>query len=411
MSIKTWIENDKVFYQVVAEKKSCVVKGVRSTKRLRGILEGVTAEQAQIAIPEDAMRKLRKMELKLYAQVELVVSKQEGAGITWKNLIDRWENEVLCDRELLAFIGLHPRTADGYLRTLLDHTDGWFNRPASDVTSVDFEVLIMQMKKIGYSLGTIYNVKTAVNSCYKWGIKKRLIPNVTVSPTYGCTISRKNARRPEILNFTEICKLLDEAKKRNHEWYPIWKLVLYTGLRSGEAYALKAKDIEFEEKRIILDTKFNFRTKKEEQLKDCEWRQVPINEELMNFLIELGVKEMPSNDYILPKLRSWRQGEAAKILRQFCEDIGINSICFHTLRACWATQLLRNGVAQSKVLIMGGWADLETMQVYLRRAGVEIIGATDSLQFERKERPGRIFKLLANNGNNDLSYEEEEIFD
>lgn len=83
---------------------------------------------------------------------------------------------------------------------------------------------------------------------------------------------------------------------------------------------------------------------------------------------------------ILPRLPRWDQGEQARILREFCAGIGLPSIKFHTLRACFATQLIRNGVPPIQIQKICGWRDLETMQRYIRLAGIEVKGATDSLQ-------------------------------
>jgi len=35
-------------------------------------------------------------------------------------------------------------------------------------------------------------------------------------------------------------------------------------------------------------------------------------------------------------------------------------------------------------MAMGGWSDLETMERYIRIAGIEIEGATNSLSFRKK---------------------------
>ena len=394
MAIKTWIEGEKVLFEVSVKARAKGDRSVQKQKRETGELKGVTPEQLRVGLPEEARKKLQRIEMRLYGDARAEVAQAEGAGMTWKKLVERWETEALSDPDVREFLALGTRSANGYMQAIRDHTDGWYKLAASEITSADFEIMVVNLRRTGYSNSTIYNVKSAINSCFKWGIKKRLIPNVTVPPTYGCMISRKNTRRPEVLNNSQICTLLEEAEKRQHPWFPVWKFVLHTGFRSGEAYALKRRDLDREEKRIMLDTKYNFDSRVEEQLKDYEWRQVPINDQLMEFLTERGVWEMAAGDYVLPRIQAWKHGEAARILRSFCEEIGVTSICFHTLRACWATQLLRNGVASATVMIMGGWADLETMQGYLRRAGVEIDGATDSLNFSRRERPARVLKLL-----------------
>ncbi|MBS1982643.1 MAG: tyrosine-type recombinase/integrase [Bdellovibrionales bacterium] len=54
------------------------------------------------------------------------------------------------------------------------------------------------------------------------------------------------------------------------------------------------------------------------------------------------------------------------MLRDFCKLHGLLSIKFHTLRACFSTQLLRQGVEAAKVMKICGWKDLKTMQRYIR---------------------------------------------
>ena len=169
-----------------------------------------------------------------------------------------------------------------------------------------------------------------------------------------------------------------------------------TGTRSGEAFELRCGDIDRSERRLFLERKYSFDNKQIEGLKDHEWRQVPFNEELEGLLEELGVFTRGRDEHVLPRITAWKNGETARILRAFCVEIGLPSICFHTLRACWATQLLRGGVQAVKVMAMGGWADLEVMQRYIRIAGIETTGATDCLSFEpkKKQRPARVLALV-----------------
>ena len=76
----------------------------------------------------------------------------------------------------------------------------------------------------------------------------------------------------------------------------------------------------------------------------------------------------------------WNKGEQARVLRMFCQGIGLRSVCFHTLRACFATQLLANDVAPARIMKICGWRDLKTMQHYVRLAGVDERGATETLR-------------------------------
>ncbi len=97
----------------------------------------------------------------------------------------------------------------------------------------------------------------------------------------------------------------------------------------------------------------------------------------MALLRELQI-EAGSRPYVLHHNHLWTRGYQAEELRKFCVGIGVPSIRFHALRACFATQLIQNGVAPIMVQKICGWKDLKTMQRYIRMSGIEIEGATDS---------------------------------
>ncbi len=93
-----------------------------------------------------------------------------------------------------------------------------------------------------------------------------------------------------------------------------------------------------------------------------------------------GKEEYMENQFVLPRFKESRVGGQARVLRAFCKGIGIQSVKFHTLRACFATQLIKEGVAPAIVMKICGWKDLKTMQRYIRLAGLEVDGATEALK-------------------------------
>ena len=82
---------------------------------------------------------------------------------------------------------------------------------------------------------------------------------------------------------------------------------------------------------------------------------------------------------MLPRIDKWYKGEQARELRVFLQAIGLPRVRFHDLRASWCTMMLSLGVEPVKVMKMGGWKDLKTLQIYFRKAGIEIKGITDNL--------------------------------
>ena len=111
-----------------------------------------------------------------------------------------------------------------------------------------------------------------------------------------------------------------------------------------------------------------------------KYRSFRRNSETIRSLI-LEIKRSSTDEFVLPRLKSWRSGDQARELRSFCRSIGLPEIKFHTLRACFATQLIGSGIEPVKVMKICGWKDLKTLAVYLRLAGIDEQGATDELNF------------------------------
>jgi integrase len=108
------------------------------------------------------------------------------------------------------------------------------------------------------------------------------------------------------------------------------------------------------------------------------WINVPISSELEKILLTLKGESQES--HVLPRLREWRRGNQSAVLRAFLVDIGVTSVKFHALRACFATQLLSQGTPSAVVMKICRFRDLKTMEIYLRVAGVDERGATDCLK-------------------------------
>lgn len=206
--------------------------------------------------------------------------------------------------------------------------------------------------------------------------------------------------RTEILRDDEIKKLLSCAKTYEPAWYPIYAFAVYTGCRNGELYALKWSDIDFQERLITVQRSYNKKIG-EKDTKTGEWRRISICDPLWEIVVALkkvhdedverGICKNPG--YVLPRPGLWNNGEQARKLREFCVEIGITPICFHTLRACFATELLKRGVDVPSVMRVGGWKSLKTMMHYVRLSGVNDRGITDPLDY-RSEDAGQTNKTL-----------------
>ena len=89
---------------------------------------------------------------------------------------------------------------------------------------------------------------------------------------------------------------------------------------------------------------------------------------------------MPGTEWVW-RFWEWDKGEQARVLRLFCVGNRLPSVKFHTLRACFATQLITTSIPPSIVMKICGWKDMKTMQRYIRFAGIDEAGATECLRF------------------------------
>src|SRR5581483_1552200 len=86
MAKRHWLENGKTHYVVIYSARSNADRSIRSQKRESGIVETTN--------PEEIEKLLTQIENRLRDEARQVVWTKEGQGITWGNLVKRWE-EVL----------------------------------------------------------------------------------------------------------------------------------------------------------------------------------------------------------------------------------------------------------------------------------------------------------------------------
>ncbi len=335
-----------------------------------------------------------KIEKNLVIEAERTLFDRELKGAQWENLLEEWELAVR--RGDIFTSTLSKQSIEDYVSALRLYTSHWFKMRVEEIDKAQAWLLLDKVER-EVSLSRRKRLRTAIDAVYNWAILSGRIKGISSLPTQGFKSTRKvEERLPEILNISEIRTLLKYAKDLEHPWYPVWALALFTGLRSGELFALEWPSVDFDNRMIYIHKNWTSKTGFG-PTKGRYWRAVPINDELIELLRDLKIKSK-NEKFVLPRFQSWKDGRQAEILREFCIGSGITSVRFHTLRACFATQLIKDGVAPAVVMKIAGWKDLKTMQRYIRLAGIEIKGATDGLKLlPEKEAMGRVFNLFTNN--------------
>ena len=379
MAVSSYEKDGETLWKIYINLRSKADPTIRVQKLLIGFKSKAKAEVEERKLIIELAKKLERLETQ---------------GATWENIIDRWEEDKRS----------HP-SSEYAITTIIDHaallrnwTKPWLKRLPTEFNRGDGREILRAAEREGKKVQFLKKLKNTINVVFNWGIEEKFILGVTHSPVYGIDVgTEKEGELPEILTLGEIQSLLFHAQACDHEWFPVWVMALLTGMRSGELLALLWTDIEMvseevakaqdnlsvERRRygLIRVTKtWNKRTRTTGPTKGGYWRSVPISGELYWFLLAQKAKT-GSQPRVLPQFTTWIKGEQAKILRAFCMACRLKSIRFHTLRACFATQLISDGIAPTRVMKIGGWKDVKTMQRYIRMAGVDEAGATEGLKF------------------------------
>lgn len=181
----------------------------------------------------------------------------------------------------------------------------------------------------------------------------------------------------KVLTEDQVRTLLNSAKAYDWKWYPHYAVAVYTGMRSGEMYALTWDKVDLDSRQILVDSSWSSKDGFK-CTKSGDDRIVVIAPSLLPVLQELKLKSGGKGP-VLERFQEWTDGGQAYELRRFQAGLGLPQTRFHDLRATWCTLMLSKGVEPIKVMMMGGWKNLKTMQIYMRKAGVNIKGIADVL--------------------------------
>lgn len=286
---------------------------------------------------------------------------------TWTVLLDKYLSRLGRENEITKGT-LYKRD-----KVLRKHTlEDWKAKCIDEITSQDIRELLEKQLGEGSESHRKFLVK-----CIR-GVFEEAVENGVLNRNPTPKIKFKfNDKINSVLTENQILTLLRKSQEFDWPWYPHYAVALYTGMRSGELYALAWDKVNLEKRQILVDrswsSKDGFKS-----TKSGDDRIVEIPNPILPLLKELKLQSADSN-FVLPRMNKWDKGEQARELRLFLKSIGLPSVRFHDLRASWATLLLSKGVAPSKVMSMGGWKDMDTMMIYMRKAGIDIRGATSCL--------------------------------
>ena len=263
---------------------------------------------------------------------------------------------------LQAECGLAVNTRLAYRRDLrkfftflaeIDSTD-----PTS-VTTADIEGFLRYLRGLDLAVSSAARALAAVKMFFRYLV---LIGQAPRDVTSAIDSPKKWHRLPTVLDDQTVRKLLDspDPDQDAHALRDraILRLLYATGIRASELTGLQISDINFH----LGIVRVLGKGEKE--------RIVPVADEAIQ-AVQCYIQQVHTDPLAGKKLFLSRRGKAMRredifrLVRKYVRRAAISgNVSPHTLRHCFATQLLANGAGLRSVQEMLGHADIATTQVY-----------------------------------------------
>ncbi len=315
----------------------------------------------------DSKAAAKKLEKELIEELAALKNGFKYAGMTYREFLEK-DYYPYCDE---------------HFPTEYDHLKGSLKKWAKPIMHLRLESInpadikeILETAGEEVTTSTVRKIRSFLHRSFEFAVQGGLQTN----PVASVKVDKKNCKEfePGVLTREEIKILLTQAKILKPDWYPIWAVSLFTGLRIGELIALLRQDVDLDQQMISVNKFWNKKIGVK-STKSGRWRKVPIADNLMPLLRELLLG--PKNEPLIKMNYVLKKGNQAKVTREFCRAIGVTPIRHHDLRASFITQLFAAGASIAEVQAIVGHVDLKTTQRYLRLAGVDVAGVTNKLDF------------------------------
>lgn len=212
------------------------------------------------------------------------------------------------------------------------------------------------------------NLNCAFNKAVRTGY---LLSN----PCQGIKRFKIPEKQPMFYSIEDFNKLINAIDERDLKDLTIF--AVNTGLRQGELITLEWRQINIDEKTLILDNRTHLTKAK-------KVRTVPLNNNAVNILLERFKEKSDKHNYVFSyKGNMINQDYLSRYYKKFILAAGLNpKLNFHSLRHTFASWLVQSGVSLYVVSKLLGHSDITTTQIYSHLSKENFKNAVDLLIFK-----------------------------
>lgn len=251
------------------------------------------------------------------------------------------------------------------------------NLKLSDVKPVHCQAIFNTMADEGYKTSTIYQARITVYNLLEFAKENDVIVNNPCKKSVRSDIGAPSEKK-EALTIDQQKRFLEFA--RDYSYGDQYRLILQTGLRTGELIGLKWEDVDFENHTISIKRSMEYRHSTKEwrigpPKSKSGYRTIPLTDEAFDILKRQ--KEKHKKIKVIPI--EWaefvflcRNGTPIKnstydtALYKICKIADIPSFGMHVLRHTFATRCIEAGMKPKTLQILLGHSNIGiTMNLYV----------------------------------------------
>ena len=251
-------------------------------------------------------------------------------------------------------------TAYSYSKNLRFINEYFHGKSIYEIDKNDIQDYVKFLYSKGCKTDTITNYFKLINMTFNYAVDYEILPK-GANPCYKIVIPKTEKQEINPFSETEMEKIL---KVKCLPWLYAGEFIAYrTGMRKGEIYALRKKDIDFNGGFIKVQKTQSLTKNAKVILKEpkskSSRRRIACDKILMNFLWNLSNRSesvflFPNNDtFFVP----WNISSA---FTDVCEMAKVPRRTFHELRHTHATVLLSHNVHPKVVQERLGHASIQT---------------------------------------------------
>ena len=248
------------------------------------------------------------------------------------------------------------------------------------ITSRDIQAVIDELVKEKYSYSLIKKVYNVLHQRFNDAVTRRELP---YSPVSGIQLPKSNEIPVSDIRWfepEELQKILAEAEKTKPDGSPWFKqgygirFLAYTGMRVGEALALRWDDVDFDNMKIYINK--NLVTTKESGViiqnspkTSASNRVIPMSQSAKTALLKLKEVQPEGSEFIFStsSRKHLNQRNLSRTFEKVQQNAGIEPLgSLHSLRHTFATRLLSLGEDIKVVSKLLGHSDINiTYNTYI----------------------------------------------